>query len=858
MAAALAAAAMSAAAPGVAQAQEAGGVRREGLEEVLVTAQRREQALQEVPLALQVVGTDLIADTAAEDLGDLNGFVPGLLVSSDSPTQPRYQIRGIQTGDFGVGTDPAVGVFVDGIYAARSGASLLAFNDIERIEVLKGPQGTLFGRNSAAGAISIVTRQPADTFEAWLRLRVGDYSKRRVEGMVNLPIGDSFALRVNGVFNQSDGWVEDAATGKDLWPEDNWAGRAALRWDISGDTSATLTWDHDRLDQLARPAIGLIPVTPGSDTTVPYPADPGTFLDPRDARVYNDVIGNEESRTLDQLSLIIDHQFEWATLRSTTAWRQFDTVNREDEDGTNFIATYFDTANIEDNESFYQEFKLSAATDRVDWVAGASYYDEDARQASDTHAFTDSVDTLGINLGLYQQAGLVFPDGSPIRLYTDTSAVLAANNIPATMLGLPWREVMVNDGSFEAFALFGDVIWHLTDRTNLTVGLRYTHDAKEFAWRNGPHQTPELDATVAALQQLGFFDVFPIPPEAFRLDDIVFRVDTPDGGATPVRRSDSWDDLSPRFVLDYAVSPDVMVFGSIAKGYKAGGFNSVEVDSQFDNEEVWNFEAGVRSLYSHVGVILNASDVLLPLQRQAGDLAGERHRRLRRAAVRGRHQRRGGLGHRCGGALATVRPRHAVREPGVHRRHLPGQGDARRPSGGPVGRTDRRAVPQRGARRELHLGPRRVRRPRPLGPLCLPRRVTLQRGLDAPGHLPGEPELRGRRSAAAARPAPRLVERRPALGCRGVRHQPARRPVRDRRQQPDDRHLRHAVRVDFRAPAVGCGVLSRLPVTAAFLATVHSPSRVSGRGLGGGRPSPRDPRWSATRRRRGCPARPAR
>ncbi len=198
MAVLLAGAALSAVAPGVAQAQWAGGVRREGLEEVLVTAQRREQALQDVPLALQVVGTDLIADTAAEDLGDLDGFVPGLVVSSDSPTQPRYPIRGIQTGDFGIGTDPAVGVFVDGIYAARSGASLLAFNDVERIEVLKGPQGTLFGRNSAAGAIAIVTRQPADTFEAWLRLRVGDYSKRRVEGMVNLPIGDRFALRACG------------------------------------------------------------------------------------------------------------------------------------------------------------------------------------------------------------------------------------------------------------------------------------------------------------------------------------------------------------------------------------------------------------------------------------------------------------------------------------------------------------------------------------------------------------------------------------------------------------------------------------------------------------------------------------
>ena len=591
--------------PGVASAQQA-DPGRQGLEEVVVTAQRREQVLQDVPIALQVVGNDLIADVAAEDLGDLDGFVPGLLVSSDSPTQPRYSIRGIQTGDFGVGTDPAVGVYVDGIYAARSGASMLAFNDIERIEVLKGPQGTLFGRNSAAGAISIVTRQPADDFDALLRLRAGDYGKQRAEGMVNVPITDGIAVRVNGLYNKSDGWVKDAATGKDLWPEENWALRAAVRWDITDDTSATLTWDHDELDQLARPAIGVVPVAPG-DTSVPYPPDPGTYLDPRKAKVYNDVVGNEESRSLDALNLIIDHQFGWADFRSTTAWRQFDTVNREDEDGTNLTTSYFDTANIEDNESWYQEFKLSGASDRLDWVAGVSYYSERARQTSDTHTFTDSIDTIGINLGLYAQAGLVYPDGTPIRLYTDTSGALAANGIPTTMLGLPWREAMYNDGEYEAAALFGDVIWHLNDRTNLTVGLRYTHDAKTFGWKNGPHETPELDATVAALQAAGFFDVFPIPPEAYRLADIVFRVDTPEGGNKPVELDDSWDDLSPRFVLDYSISPEVMLFGSVAKGYKAGGYNSVEVGSQFENEDVWNIEAGVKSLYSHVGLMMNAS-----------------------------------------------------------------------------------------------------------------------------------------------------------------------------------------------------------------------------------------------------------
>lgn len=611
VAAALAGTGLSALAPGVALAQEAGSVKREGLEEVMVTAQRREQVLQDVPIAMQVVGSDLIADVAAEDMGDLDGFVPGLQVSSDSPTQPRYAIRGIQTGDFGVGTDPAVGVYVDGIYAARSGASLLAFNDIERIEVLKGPQGTLFGRNSAAGAISIVTRQPADDFDALVRLRVGEYGKQRVEGMVNTPFGDDVALRVNGVYNKGDGWVKDAATGKELRPEENWAVRAALRWELSTLTSATLTWEHDEIDQLARPAIGLIPL-PG-DTGLPfppyppYPSDPATYLDPRKAKVYNDVVGNEESRSLDGLNLVIDHDFGWAGFRSTTAWRQFETVNREDEDGTNRVATYFDTANIEDNDSWYQEFKLSGATDRFDWVGGLSYFSENARQSSDTHAFTDSIDTLGINLGVYGQAGLLYPDGSQIRLYTDTSAVMAANGIPLTMLGLPWREVMYNEGDFTATALFGDVIWHVTDCTNLTFGLRYTHDAKEFSWRNGPHETPELDAVVAALEAGGFFQVFPVPPEAYRLADIVFPVDTPNGGADKVRLDDSWDDFSPRFVLDYAISPDVMVFGSLAKGYKAGGYNSVEVGSRFENEDVWNLEAGVKSLYSRVGVILNAS-----------------------------------------------------------------------------------------------------------------------------------------------------------------------------------------------------------------------------------------------------------
>jgi iron complex outermembrane receptor protein len=173
-----------------------------------------------------------------------------------------------------------------------------------------------------------------------------------------------------------------------------------------------------------------------------------------------------------------------------------------------------------------------------------SYYNEKADQVSDTQTYTDSVDTLGMNLGLYEANGIPFP------LYGFTSSNIEPFGL--TMLGMPWREAMYNRGDFKAYAAFGDVIWHVSDKTNLTVGLRYTQDKKEFTWINGPHETPELDAVVAGLEQAGFFTQFPVPPEAYRFADIAFQGDTPVGGVT---RGNSWDDVSPRVVLDYKVTP---------------------------------------------------------------------------------------------------------------------------------------------------------------------------------------------------------------------------------------------------------------------------------------------------------------
>ena len=564
------------------------------LGKVVVTAQSRSQEVQDVPIALQIVDAKEISTLAATDLSKMSLFVPGLVVTGDQPTQPSYQLRGISTADFGVGTDSAVGVYVDGVYAARSGGALLAFNDIKRIEVLKGPQGTLFGRNSAAGAISLVTNEPSDKVEGRARIRFGNYGKEYVDGLLNLPVNDTMAFRFSVLDNQSDGWLRDAASGKKYGADDDWGTRAAWRWDLSGDTRVLLSWEHERLYQLPKAAIGRIPLTSNPQERPPFPPDPATFLNPIHAPLYNDAVDAAERRRFDGVTLSVDHNFGAVNLVSTTAWRDFDTLNRGDYDGTSHIVSYLDTANVESNSSWYQEFKLSGTTDRIDWVAGASWNRERARQTSETNIFTDGIDTLALNL-----SPAPTPDGT---LYGFLTQALQANGLPYSLVGLPWGEAVHNRGTFQSTALFGDVIWHLNDRWNLTTGVRFTRDTKTFSWYNQPRNAEELDAILAGLQQAGVLDQLGIPIEAFQ-QNLIFT----DAVGIPVQFHDTWNDVSPRAVLDVHFTPDTMGYLSATKGYKAGGYNSVQVGSRFEPEKVWNVEAGVKSVFPDQHLLLDAS-----------------------------------------------------------------------------------------------------------------------------------------------------------------------------------------------------------------------------------------------------------
>ena len=569
---------------------------------ITVTAQSRSQEVQAVPIALQIITAKQVQTLAATDISKMDIFVPGLVVGADQPTQPSYSLRGIGGSGFGAGTESAVGVYVDGVYAARTGGSLLAFNDIARIEVLKGPQGTLFGRNSAGGAISIITNEPTDKLEGKATLRYGSYGERYGDALLNIPLNQDMALRVSVLDNQSDGWVRDAASGRHYGGNHDWGTRAVYRWNITPDTRVLLAWDHEQLRQAPHPSFGLIPLSSytalpaplGSMTIPPYPVDPTTYVNPLHSPIYNDAVGGAETRRFDGATLTVDHSFGWGSLTSTTAWRNFDTFNLGDYDGTNNYNIYLDTANIEHHNSWYQEFKLSGNTDLIDWVAGTSFYLEKSHQTSQVDVNTNSVTTLILN------------NFASAFTWPVVNSLLPTMPQLADLLGNPWREQVNNGQTITSYAAFGDVIWHLSDKLNLTTGVRFTLDQKQYSWLIPPRYAPQLDATLAALPPSGnpLFDGLVLPEFE---QNLIFTPDTSGPIGVLTQRTSNWRNVSPRVVLDYHFTPNVMAYGSVTRGYQAGGFNFQQVGGTYSPEHVTNYEGGVKTVFPEQHLLFNVT-----------------------------------------------------------------------------------------------------------------------------------------------------------------------------------------------------------------------------------------------------------
>jgi len=202
------------------------------IEEIVVTAQKREESLQDVPISVSAYSAEFLERARIQDVKDLIELTPGVSGRTKDSYIDYVSVRGIITNDFGIGGDPSVGIYKDGVYQGRNGMVMTSFYDLDRVEVLKGPQGLLFGRNAASGAMSILTARPnTDDLEGYVRAGAGERSHYELEGAVNIPLNDSWALRFAGFHAEEDGYTKNVEGGDDLIDYDRTAGRAMLGYE---------------------------------------------------------------------------------------------------------------------------------------------------------------------------------------------------------------------------------------------------------------------------------------------------------------------------------------------------------------------------------------------------------------------------------------------------------------------------------------------------------------------------------------------------------------------------------------------------------------------------------------------------
>jgi len=536
-----------------------------GLEEVVITAQKRQQSLQDVPLSVSAFTGDMLKEGRMADIRGIVDFTPGFSGKTEDGFTDALAMRGIATNDFGIGGDPSVSMFVDGIWSGRTGGVMTAMYDVERAEVVKGPQGTLFGRNSIAGAVSVITNKPDSVFAANAELTLADYDHVEAEAMVNIPLNDQWALRAAGYVLDNKGFLENLAGGDDLGFHQVSAGRVALR--RTGDSfDATFIAAYEDREQ--DPSVYWVPA------------------DGLDEEVVNIDLGEDgidESEVFEGRAIL-----EWTlagdyTLTSLTGYKQFNFHYLEDYDGGPERVN--DYRQVNDVEYWSQELRLNSPDEgNVTWFAGASVYeekidgyfeyiyDEDAlcRAVSITEAPDFGDDFVGPVTGCND------PDFE--NLYWGEDSI-----DPADILEDKVEASNVNVKS-QGWAVYGDLTWALSERLELTAGARYTYDKKEM-------ESEVLDSGGALGNNFNY--------EFFTNG---FVSDSAD-----------WDEFTPRLALAFDVNDDVTLYGTASRGYKSGGFATFGFDVhdqdfiaggpappgttplEFDPEQVDSYEIGAKT-----------------------------------------------------------------------------------------------------------------------------------------------------------------------------------------------------------------------------------------------------------------------
>jgi len=519
-------------------------------EEIVVTARKREESLADLPLSVSAFSGDSLEVRGVSQIDSLGRLTPNVTFQNNpsfggSSNSAAIRIRGIGAADFTPTTDPGVGVYVNGVYLARSVGSILDILEFERVEVLRGPQGTLFGRNTIGGAINIITKRPTDETSFKGSVTYGTDNQIDAQASVDFPLSDTFFVKIaGGTFNQ-DGYVK-RADGIELGDDSTVAGRIDFRWEASDNFSVDLSLDGSS-DRENGPPLSLIDIRYGPQTidpstppfvffnniaatlggAVPNPLPPGppppecaTEAAPINAanpfcyddRYITGVNGTNlgtapafSNSDIFGASLTLSYDvFESLTIKSITSYRDLDSQFARDGDHSPLgISAFFDDLQ---QDQFSQEIQFlgSSFDDRLQWIVGLYYFKEDGQ----------NVNNLDFLISSFRSGGFF---------------------------------------ENKSLAVFGQGTFDITDRLHLTAGLRWTDDDRSFL--------PDQEILTFNPNTAGFL----APPQQF-----IFQPGTPVLPSVEARQSAQ--DATPMVNLSYDATDDLLIYGSFSQGFKSGGF----------------------------------------------------------------------------------------------------------------------------------------------------------------------------------------------------------------------------------------------------------------------------------------------
>lgn len=533
------------------------------IEEIVVTAQKRTESVQDVPISITAFSGDELDVRGLNDMQDVARYVPNFQMPTGNISRnTSLRIRGIGSAGSNAGIEASVGSFVDGLYMPTNAMNFGELIDIQSVEILRGPQGTLYGRNTPVGALNITTRNPSDEFESMIKLGYGEFDRATIRGYVGSGLSESTAGRLSFSYRERDGYQKNTLTGDDINDTEEWSVRGKLLFAPYDSLEVTTILYYGEIDRnccvaeqmyVNDPTWGI--ATPGFLAAQAAAGYPFTNFDDDDHRLAADAAEGHDSTESFATSVQVDWTLDNGVILSSITGYQ-DWRNEVDITADSLPNPVLTSFQVQDNEVFSQEFRItSPVSDTFNYIAGLYYYSQDTDFSSDGE----------IGPG----ATRVFPLPPPV-------CPPPCRAQPGDRIGTTFEQ------ETESLAVYGNVTWQLSDDWDVTAGARWSRDEKDV-----------------------FIDHFNAPGNSAPTDRVLFRPNRV-GDLDRSESKTTWS-INTR----YNITDDVMLFLTSSTGFKSGGFNSRRLVPgaavEFDAEESITFEGGIKSFLYDRKVMLNAT-----------------------------------------------------------------------------------------------------------------------------------------------------------------------------------------------------------------------------------------------------------